>query len=97
MPGSVSVALLVLFGLALGTLFYGGLWFTVRALAGSPHPVALALASFWGRMLLALAGFALVTAHRWQNALLCLAGFVLARVLLARWIPGRKAAQRTVM
>jgi len=96
MAGSLSLTLFLLFGLVLGLLFYGGLWLTVRALPRSGHPVVLALASFWGRTGLVLAGF-VATAHRWQNAALCLVGFVIARVLLARSIPGRKATGGTVV
>ena len=89
----VSVTLVLLSGLGLGILFYSGLWLTVRALPNARRPVALTLASFWGRTALVLAGFVVVTAHRWQNAVICLLGFVLARILLPRWLPGGKPAE----
>ncbi len=79
--------LILLLGFGLGVLFYGGLWVTLHALPGSRHPVILALASFWGRSALVVAGFVLATARRWQNAIVCLVGFLLARVAVARWIP----------
>lgn len=74
-------------GFLLGLVFFGGLWWTVRALLGSRHPVLLTLASFWARTGLAVAGFLVVTGSRWENALLCLAGFLAARVLLGRYLP----------
>jgi F1F0 ATPase subunit 2 len=85
----IIVALLAGFGL--GVLFFGGLWLTVRALPRSRYPAALMLGSFWGRTALVVAGFTLAIARRWQNALVFLLGFLIARLLLARWIPGRKA------
>jgi len=87
----IIVALLAGFGL--GLLFFGGLWLTVRALPRSRYPAALMLGSFWGRTALVVAGFTLAISRRWQNALVCLIGFLIARLLLARWIPGRKATK----
>jgi F1F0 ATPase subunit 2 len=95
MPGIISFALCLLAGIGLGMLFYGGLWFTVRALPRSEHPMALAFASFSARTGVVLTGFVLVTGHRWHNAVLCLLGFVLARTLLGWWIPTQNAAGRT--
>lgn len=93
-PISLNLILILLAGLGLGILFYGGLWMTVRALPGSRHPTVLALASFWGRTALVIAGLLLAMAHRWQNAIAFLLGFVLARVLLSRWIPSHGATGR---
>jgi F1F0 ATPase subunit 2 len=76
----------VLLGLTLGFFFYGGLWFTVRHLAATSHPVLLTMGSFWIRLLPVLAGFLFITQGRWQNALLCLAGFLAARVAVSRWV-----------
>ena len=87
----ILVALLAGFGL--GVLFFGGLWLTVRALPKSRYPAALMLGSLWGRTALVVAGFVVVINRRWQNALVCLLGFLIARLVLARWIPGRKAAK----
>ena len=94
MPGLISVALRLLAGLSLGTFFYGGLWFTVRALPWSNHPVALALGSFWARTALVLAGFALVAARGWLGVAVCMVGFVLVRILLSRLIPVRNPSRK---
>jgi F1F0 ATPase subunit 2 len=87
MPAPFTLVLLLLTGLGLGFLFYGGLWLTVRALPKSRHPTALFLASFWGRNALAIAGLILAMDSRWERAVICMVGFVLSRVLLGRWIP----------
>lgn len=87
MSEPVALALVLLAGLGLGILFYGGLWMTVRSLPASAHPAALVLGSFWGRTAFVVAGFLLLTARRWQNAAACMVGFVIGRVLLTHWIP----------
>lgn len=87
MTGTFSLPLALLAGFALGLLFYGGLWVTIRRFPKSRHPALLALVSFWGRTALVVAGLILVTAHRWQNAIAGLAGFLAARIVLARRMP----------
>jgi F1F0 ATPase subunit 2 len=96
MSGLISVALRLLAGLTLGTFFYGGLWFTVRALPCSSHPVALALGSFWARTALVLAGFILVAARSWLDAAVCLVGFMLIRILLGRLIPVQNPSRQSL-
>lgn len=87
MPRSLSFALILLAGFALGIIFYGGLWLTVRALPKSKHALLLALASFWGRTGLVIGGLFLAMDASWQRALVCLVGFAIARQVLARWVP----------
>jgi len=90
MQGWITQIAVLLAGFGLGLLFFGGLWFTIRALPKSHHPALLTLASFWGRTALVVAGFVLLMAGRWQNAVLCLIGFVVARMVLSHYIPSRK-------
>jgi F1F0 ATPase subunit 2 len=71
-------------GLALGALFFGGLWWTVSRLAGFERPALMVVASLLLRTGIAVAGFFLVSSGHWQRLLACLAGFALAR-LAARW------------
>ncbi len=70
-------------GLALGLLFYGGLWLTVRQLTTSRHPALLALASFWIRALSVIAGVVFWAPYGWRACAGVLAGFVLARILVS--------------
>jgi F1F0 ATPase subunit 2 len=72
-------------GIALGTLFFGGLWWTIRAGlgAGGGRP-ALFLGSLLLRLALALVGFYLVAGGSWSRLLACLVGFVVARFLVLR-------------
>jgi F1F0 ATPase subunit 2 len=91
MPWTLQIAVAVLVaGFGLGLLFFGGLWFTVRALPKSRHPALLVLLSYWTRTALVVVGFVFLIAGRWQNAVLALIGFVLSRLVLAHWIPTGK-------
>ena len=66
-------------GAALGTFFFGGLWWTVRALIGSARGALYMLGSLLLRMGVAGLGFYLVAGGQWQRMLACLLGFLMAR------------------
>ncbi|WP_435961005.1 N-ATPase subunit AtpR [Immundisolibacter sp.] len=72
-------------GAALGAMFYGGLWWTVRRAVSSKRVALWFLVSLLLRMGLALAGLYFVSGGDWQRLLLCLLGFVLAR-LAVMWL-----------
>jgi F1F0 ATPase subunit 2 len=71
-------------GVLLGTLFFVGLWWTVRRGVSSER------AAFWffGSMLLrtgiVLAGFHLVLGSDWKRLLAGLTGFIIARLVATR-------------
>ncbi len=71
-------------GLALGTIFFGGLWWTIRKGVSSERPALLFLGSLLVRMSIALVGFYFVGLGNWQRLMVCLAGFILARLLVTR-------------
>ncbi|MEO5695715.1 MAG: ATP synthase subunit I [Burkholderiaceae bacterium] len=71
-------------GAALGVVFFGGLWWTVRRGASSAHPALWFLGSLLLRMAIVLAGFYAVAGTHWQRLLLCLLGFALARLAVTR-------------
>ncbi|MRR57565.1 MAG: ATP synthase subunit I [Deltaproteobacteria bacterium] len=81
---AISLSLAVLAGAALGLFYFGGLWLTVRRLAGSRRPGMLMLGSFVVRLLVTLCGFYLVMDDSWERLLAGLAGFLVARVALTR-------------
>jgi F1F0 ATPase subunit 2 len=76
-------------GLALGTIFFGGLWWTVRRGVASPRPALWFSVSLLLRMSIALAGIYFVSAGNWRKLAACLAGFVLAR-LAVMWLTRTK-------
>lgn len=95
----VSVTVLVMAfvaGLVLGVVNFGGLWMTVRAMAGSARPGVLFAMSFVVRMSIVAAGFYLVMGGEWQRLLACVVGFFLMRVAFARVLgpEGKKGPDR---
>ena len=66
-------------GLLLGTIFFGGLWFTVRKLVISKIPALWFLGSFILRVSITLIGFYYISSGSWQRLLICVAGFITAR------------------
>jgi F1F0 ATPase subunit 2 len=73
-------------GAALGLFFFGGLWWTVRAIVDSRRSVWIQLASLLVRTAVTLLGFYLVGGGDARRLVACLAGFVLPRLLVARHV-----------
>jgi F1F0 ATPase subunit 2 len=72
-------------GLLMGSVFFGGLWWTVRKGLVSQHPALWFIGSLILRMSLVLTGFYLITRHgNWQLLLSCLLGFIVARIAVMR-------------
>jgi F1F0 ATPase subunit 2 len=71
-------------GCLLGTLFFGGLWWTVRKGVASKRPALWFLVSLLLRTGIVLAGFYLVSGGRWDRLLACLIGFIAARFIVTR-------------
>ena len=85
MNETLALILSVLAGGVLGTIFFGGLWWTVRMGVASPRPVLWFLGSLLLRTVITLTGFYFVVAGgHWVRLLLCLLGFVTARVVVTR-------------
>ena len=72
-------------GVLLGTIFFGGLWWTIRKGISSKQPAALFFFSLLLRTSIALTGFYVVAHGDWHRVLACLVGFILARILVT-WL-----------
>ncbi|ABB23928.1 MULTISPECIES: ATP synthase subunit I [Chlorobium/Pelodictyon group] len=70
-------------GLLLGSLFFGGLWLTVRRGLASPRPWLWFGLSSLLRTMLVLAGFWWLAGNDWRGFLAALLGFTAAKVLAA--------------
>lgn len=79
-------AVILLWGMTLGLLYFGGLWLTVRRIGEVQHQALLMISSFFMRNLLVVAGFYPVVLQGWQPAVICLTGFIAIRLVLIRWI-----------
>ncbi len=89
----LPLAKAALTGTALGALFFGGLWWTVRRAAVSPRPSLWFGPSLLLRTATVVGGFYLAGGAHWPRLAACLAGFVLARIAVLRLAkPGAAAA-----
>jgi F1F0 ATPase subunit 2 len=84
MNETLILALACVAGIVLGTIFFGGLWWTIRKAILSGQPALWFMGSLLLRMSVALAGFYLVSGGDLKRLLLCLSGFFMARLLVTR-------------
>ena len=66
-------------GIALGMIFFGGLWFTVRKVAQNELSAAWIMVSFAVRTAVTLSGFYFIAGANWQALMVSLFGFIIAR------------------
>ena len=67
MSSSLALLLSGMAGAALGVVFFGGLWWTVRKAVTSGQPALWFFGSVLLRMAIALAGFYFVSDGHWQR------------------------------
>jgi len=72
-------------GAALGMMFYGGLYWTIRLGIESKAPALWFSGSLLLRTALVLIGFYVISGGGWRRLLACLPGFLFARVLVTWW------------
>jgi F1F0 ATPase subunit 2 len=71
-------------GIFLGTIFFGGLWWTVRRGVVSTQPALWFVGSMFLRTAIVVPGFYYVMQGDWRRLVACLAGFLLARFSVVR-------------
>ena len=76
------IVLAFIAGIALGTLFFGGLWITVKKAVASNYAALWFLGSSLLRTGLVLTGFYYVAQGSWQRLLISVLGFIAARFLV---------------
>ncbi|MDD2880486.1 MAG: ATP synthase subunit I [Rhodoferax sp.] len=84
MNNTLALLLAWMAGGALGAIFFGGLWWTVKKSLASAKPALWVFGSLLLRMGVTMTGFYLVSAGDWQRMFSCLVGFLLARQLVTR-------------
>ncbi len=82
MNDKLYMVLIFVVGLAMGVLFFGGLWLTVKKAVTATNPALVIFASFICRMGIIMIGFYLVGKNNWQHLLIALFGFIIARLLV---------------
>jgi len=78
------LALALLTGALLGSIFFGGLWWTVRKCVSSDQPAFWVLGSALLRTGAVLAGFFFIAQGHWERVVACLCGFIIARTIVTR-------------
>ena len=71
-------------GAALGAIFFGGLWWTVRKVISSEQPALWFVGSLILRLGVAAVGFYFVAGGHWERLIACFLGFVMARMVVVR-------------
>jgi len=68
-------------GLALGIVFFGGLWLTVQKALSAKRPAIWFIGSLLIRSALVIGGLYWATGQQWQRLLVSMSGFILSRIL----------------
>jgi F1F0 ATPase subunit 2 len=71
-------------GMALGALFFGGLWWTVRRGITAANPALWFGLSALVRMAITVSGLYYIARSGWPSVLACLCGLLIARVAVTR-------------
>ena len=80
----LRLALVFSFGLLLGAVFFGGLWWTVRKGISAKRPGLLFLGSMLLRTGVVLNGFYFAAGNDSPRLMICLLGFIGARIIVSR-------------
>ena len=79
MSDGLSYVLSVIAGLALGTFYFGGLWWTVERIARVRNPGLLYMGSLLVRLMVVVGVFYFLTGGRWERLAFCVGGLLVAR------------------
>lgn len=80
-------------GLILGTIFFAGLWFTVKKALVSKTPAIWFIGSFIIRVTITLIGFYFVGKGNFKNLIVCLLGFIIARIVVTYYTKQKENKQ----
>ena len=80
MTETLTLSLACVAGVALGVIFFVGLWWTVLKGVASKQPALWFFGSLLSRTSVVLAGFYVIAGGHWERLLPCLLGFIAARL-----------------
>lgn len=81
----LNIIITLIVGLILGTIFYAGLWFTVKKALVSKTPAIWFIGSFIIRVTITLIGFYFVGKGNIKNIIVCFLGFIIARIVVTNY------------
>ncbi len=84
-------------GAALGAVFFGGLWWTVREALTSRQPAIWFGGSLLVRTGIVMGGLYLVSGTGWTRLVACLMGFFAARLAVTRFVHSPRAVERVAV
>ncbi len=84
MNETLTLVLVLVTGVLVGVMFFGGLWWTIRKGVSSKQPAFWFFGSLLLRTSITLAGFYFASGGHWNRLLICLLGFVIARFIVMR-------------
>ncbi|MCA9140001.1 MAG: ATP synthase subunit I [Planctomycetales bacterium] len=77
----------------LAILYFVGLWWTIRYLPKTRHPLAMYFTSLVARLSVTLLAFwLLIASFPWQSVASCLCGFMIGRMLLVHFTCGEQTS-----
>jgi F1F0 ATPase subunit 2 len=79
-------------GIALGLVFFGGLYWSVNQLPRAKNPGLLMMASMLVRMAILLAGLYFVMAGELKNLLAAVVGVMVVKFVMIAWVRKNPAA-----
>ena len=74
--------LVLLAGFVMGTLFFGGLWVTVKKAVAAKIPAIWFFCSFILRVSVVMLGFYYISPRGWKPLVISLLGFIFARIVV---------------
>jgi F1F0 ATPase subunit 2 len=80
----MMIVVVLIGGLILGILFFGGLWLTIKRTLGSPYVALWLLGSSLLRTAIVLTGFYFIAQGSLLRLLVSVAGFIAGRFLILR-------------
>ena len=84
MNETLTLVLTLVTGALLGSMFFGGLWWTVRKGVSSKQPALWFSGSLLLRTSITLTGFYFISRGHLDRLLVCLLGFFIARFIVVR-------------
>lgn len=86
----IQIIISFLLGIILGIFYFGGLWLTVKQLAGANRPALLFVSSFMVRILIFTAGFYYAVTTGILQALICIVSFLITRKVFLKYYENDK-------